>query len=298
VSTSTSAPLQNQKIYLILHDSINQALYALDSIQTDSSGYYYFCNVTDTLVFLKAAPDSADYPLEMPTYADASLFWSGAITFRPLTQSPFVHDFATVFGTNPGGPGFIGGLISQGANKMNAIGDPVPGLRVFLRDQVTGDVLAYRDTDVNGYFSFPNIPLGTYEIVPDRLPVSTTNVPVLVLTAQTPIMDSLDFQLHSTWLELVQPSVGMPVQPMGVTISTMPNPFVGETEVQLAIGASSAVTLDVCNALGQVVVQVFSGSLQSGTYSYSVGQGLPSGIYFLRLQLNESTSVYKVIKER
>jgi PKD repeat protein len=297
VVTSTNQPLQNQKIYLILHDTIAQALHALDSIQTDSNGYYYFCNVSDTLVFLKAAPLLADYPTQMPTYADTSLVWSNATTFYPLVQSPFIHDFATKFGVNPGGLGFIGGLISQGANKMSAIGDPVPGLRVLLRNHATGEVLAYRDTDANGRFSFANIPLGDYEIVPDRAPVSTTNVPLVSIDAQTPVRDSLTFSLHSTWLELEIPSVSVLPPLPGFAVAVVPNPFGHAADLQLRLDAATEVDVRVMDVMGRLVARMQPGPLDVGLHTMRIGEQLSAGTYFVQVRAGTSLSVLRVVKK-
>jgi hypothetical protein len=296
VTTSTGAPLQNQKILLIQHDTTLQALWAVDSTWTDSIGYYFFCNVIDTLLFLKAAPSAFDYPTQMPTYADTTLFWNNALTFTGVLQAPFQHDFSTVAGVNPGGPGFIGGLISQGANKMSAVGDPVANLVVYLRNAFTGEVLGYRTTNAAGYFSFGNIPLGDYEIVPDRPLVSTSNVPLLTLSAQVPVRDSLDFQLHHYWLELMAPTVGIPRPALDFGFAAMPNPFGNTTRIGLTLPADADVTMDVYDVMGKRVETVFVGILRSGKHRFEAGNDLQAGIYFVRLRVDGVEHVIKVLK--
>ncbi|MFN8395873.1 MAG: T9SS type A sorting domain-containing protein [Bacteroidia bacterium] len=296
VNTSAAAPLQNQKIMLIEHDTLAQALWAVDSTWTDSLGYYFFCNVTDTLVFLKATPSAFDYPNQMPTYADTTLFWNNAITFYPLTQIPFQHNFSTLSGTNPGGPGFIGGLISQGANKTGAIGDPMPGVRVFLRDRNTGNILGNRISDTNGYFSFAGIPLGDYEIVPDRPLVSTTNVPQLSLTSMQPVMDSLDFQMHRYWLELVLHPTAVDPVIQGINISANPNPFRGSTQISLELPSDTEVAWEAFDIRGQRVGASGNQVLREGVHRYSVGEELKPGIYMVRIHAGAFEKVLKVVK--
>jgi PKD repeat protein len=296
VTASTAAPLAGEKVYLIRHDTMAQALIAVDSIFTDANGYYFFCNVVDTLVFLKAAPDSANYPFEMPTYADTTLFWNNAITFYPLVQSPFVHDFQTRFGANPGGPGFIGGLITQGANKVSAVGDPVPGLMVFLRDRNTGDVLGFRISDGNGYFSFGGIPLGDYEIVPDKPGVSTSNVPQLSLTAQAPVRDSLDLRLHSTYLELVVASAVGPGL-TGFNAGVSPSPFRDFTWLNLELEDGGLVDVRVLDLQGRVVGEVYGGGMVAGKNQIRLGDGLGIGVYFVEVRVDERLVVMRIVKQ-
>ena len=296
VSTSLGGPLQNQKIYLIEHDTVLQALIAIDSIWTDSMGYYYFCNVTDTNVFLKAAPLMFDYPNELPTYADTTLFWNSAIAFTPLTMAPFRHDFATLAGTNPGGPGFIGGLISQGANKTNGIGDPLPNVLVVLRDRNAGTIVGTRVTDAGGYFSFGNLPLGDYEFAVDVPNVNTSNVPSVTLNSQNPSLDSLDFRLHSTYLELVPTSVAILPTASNFGFLAMPNPFGNRIRLVLDLPELEFVNLQVLDAFGKRVESIQDGMVEMGKHVFTAGEDLAPGIYFVRLQVKGEIQILKIVK--
>jgi hypothetical protein len=298
VRTSYGDPLQNQKIMLVEHDTLLQALWGVDSTWTDSSGYYFFCNVMDSLVFLKALPLLADYPTQMPTYADTTLFWNGALAFQPLGMMPFQHDFSSLYGVNPGGPGFIGGFITQGANKVSAVGDPVPGVRIFLRNRVTGAVLGYRDSNPVGYFSFAGIPLGDYELVPDRVNVSTSNVPLLSLSAQTPVMDSLDLRLHRYWLELVPGGSGTGISGVvpEVGVSVFPNPFGDVARVEVELPEEVWVEVDVMDILGRKVERVFAGVLREGRHAFAVGESLAAGSYYLRVRVGDRVMAKRLVR--
>ena len=282
---------------MIQQDTTQQMLTAIDSTWTDSLGYYFFCNVTDSNAFLKATPNAFYYPNEMPTYADATLFWNTATEFYPLVQSPFQHDFSTLYGMNPGGPGFISGLVSQGANKTGTIGDPVPGLRVILRNRTTGDIIGYRETDINGYFSFPAIPLGDYEVVPDKPLVNITNVPLVVLNAQYPSFDSLDFQLHHYWLELASPTaVNEPVV-ADIRLRVSPNPFGNNGFVSWDLPDEAVLQISVFDMLGRKVEMVFDGTLDKGKHVVSFGDQLHAGVYFVQVNVDDDVRTLRVIKE-
>ncbi|HHG84793.1 MAG TPA: PKD domain-containing protein, partial [Bacteroidetes bacterium] len=223
ITTSTSAAMTNQKVYLITHDFNNNSLTARDSTTTDNLGYYAFCAVPYDSVYIKAAPDSAIYPTEIPTYADTAIFWNNA---RPIlsVNFPTTVNFSTKFGANPGGPGFIGGLISQGANKRQAPGDPMPNIRVILYSNTLNQFVDETYSDINGYFSFSNIPLGDYEVSVDVAGVDHLIVPSLNLDSSTPIKDSLDFRLHSTYFELRIPTGRTPSIQTNFNFETFPNP--------------------------------------------------------------------------
>jgi hypothetical protein len=295
VTTSLGGPLMNQKILLVEHDTLLQTLWAADSTVTDSSGYYYFCNVTDSLVFLKATPLAFDYPNEMPTYADTTLYWNNAIAFQPIGNIPFQHDFATLPGTNPGGPGFIGGFVYQGANKTGAVGDPVPDLKLFLRNKATGAILGYRVTNPFGYFSFVGVPLAEYELVPDRVNVSTSNVPTLTLTAQVPSMDSLTLHLHRYWLELVANPTGIDGGRPAFSYTVAPNPFTQFMEVEVVLEEDAPVQWELYDAMGKVVARMETAAWKAGRHRFQVGESLAAGCYFFRLQAGGNTRMTKVL---
>jgi PKD repeat protein len=297
VTTHDGDPLQNQRILLIEHDTLAQTLTAVDSTWTDSLGYYFFCNVTDSVVTLKATPRFFDYPLELPTYADTSLYWNQAIWFHPMQNAPLHHDFSTLAGENWFGPGFIGGLITLGANKMAAIGDPMPGVRVFLRDRLSGSILGYRDSDINGYFSFPNLPLGEYELVPDRPLVSTSNVPQIELTAQSPMQDSLNLQMHRYWLELVLEPNGVPSVHAPFSVHVSPNPFGNTTQLTLNMDEASSVVVELHDLLGRNAGVLFSGELAEGKHEIVFGEGMGSGLYLLQVQVGSTAYTLRVVKQ-
>ncbi len=64
-----------------------------------------------------------------------------------------------------------------------------------------------------------------------------------------------------------------------------PNPFNSQTVIQFTVPTESNVRLTVLDVLGQTVRQVFAGHVNAGQHSvlFNAG-GLPSGIYFYRLE--------------
>ena len=295
VQTSIAQPLVGQKVYLIRYDSVAQTLYAADSSITDPTGAYFFCGVIDSVVFLKAAPDSAAYPMELPTYADTALFWSQAIAFHPFASLPIFHNFATRPGANPGGPGFIGGLITQGANKVAAVGDPIPGLTVVLREAVSGTAYAVTRTDANGYFHFSNLPLGDYKIVPDKPAVSITNVPQVSLTATAPTLDSLDFRLNATFLELHVSSAVLAGS--AIRLQANPNPFADEMGLLIDLPAAATVAWEVRDVQGRLVADSGPATeLATGLHRWRLGRDWSPGIYLLQVQADGRAHHHKLIK--
>lgn len=299
VASSNYVMLQNQKVKLVDYDSLTQQFVTLDSTWTDSLGYYYFCNVTDSVCTIKAEPNAFDYPTELPTYADASLFWSTATAFYPATQSPILHNFITL-GSQPGipGTGYIGGFVTEATGNVNVLGPPVPGLTVFLQDLNLNTVVGIRHTNAFGYFGFPNLPLHSYRVVVDYAYVVGNNCPIVNLTPQDPIRDSLDFRLHRDQLELIlqNPTAVNPGKP-AFSAAIHPNPFGGASRLLLNLQEAADCEAIVYDPAGRAVAQLPLGQLPSGSHAMTWGESLAPGLYMVRIRAGEHTSVLRAVKQ-
>lgn len=285
-------PLVNAPVYLVVHDSTLNALTAIDTTITNAGGHYEFCTVmgADTF-YLKAAPQLPTYPNHLPTYADTAVFFNVA-QFYLSNTAPLSVDWSVQAGSNPGGPGFIGGLISQGANKRQGVGDPLPDEQVFLYSTSLGQFIGTTTTDVNGYFSFPGIPLGDYEISVDHPGVDEINVPMVTLNSQIPSQDSLDLRLHSTYLELVIPT-GIRPPLADDYFQVFPNPSSNEQTLMLYLRESAQVNIGIYDALGRKVMQIANESISQGNKPFTIKQ-LPSGTYFVKVRIGEELMVQRI----
>lgn len=294
VATASQALVAFTPVYMVWHEPVTNSLFALDSTMTDAMGNYSFCQIPEDTIYIKAAPPLPFYPNLLPTYADTALFWNNAQFFlrnsAPVTAFPTVHA-----GINPGGPGFVGGLISQGANKTAGVGDPVPGISVFVRDLNSGSYHGHTTTDLNGYFSFANLPLGQYEIAVDAAGVDAVNVPVVNLTGQTPVLDSLDFRLHSSYLELVVPTA-LPAPKGGIQARVSPNPSAGTAYLMLEVPEEIRIEVGIWDGKGKQVGEMVDQRLGNGRHVLGLPE-LPAGIYFIQVRARGEVQVLKVVRQ-
>jgi hypothetical protein len=74
-----------------------------------------------------------------------------------------------------------------------------------------------------------------------------------------------------------------------------PNPFNPATYVSFAVGRSSYVTLKIYNILGEEVATLVNRELTAGTYrAFWNAAGLPSGVYYYRLQAGNNSDMKKM----
>jgi Secretion system C-terminal sorting domain len=283
VSNHVGNSLINTKVYLIKYNAVDSSLKALDSTYTDSLGYYTF-QTNESVVYIKVAPDSASYPNDMPTYFDSSLTFQNASSIVTVDCDTFDVSFSSLFGTNPGGPGFIGGFISQGAGKMNGLGDPIVGLTVFLVNQ-SGIPVDVSKTNSNGYFSFTNLPIDSFYLIVDKPNILNDNPPGLWLTKDEKRKDSLDFRLNSKRLILINSPNGILYNGDKQYIFIYPNPNDGQftLEIRLPNMIGEECRIEIYSSIGKVIFIDNILILSNRTIQPLFLKTSPSGIYFINL---------------
>lgn len=177
---------------------------------------------------------------------------------------------------------------------------------VVITNSGTATLVIYSVTTTTGYFvagrtSF-TIPAGSSDTLgvvfqPDSL---QTYYDTLRISTNAPTA-SVTVPLVGTGVPAV--SVGGD-DPAPITFrleQNYPNPFNPSTSISYALPAEGFVTLRVYNTLGQEVATLVNETQMPGRYSVRFpleatdSRGLPSGIYFYRLQAGEYLSLRKMI---
>lgn len=285
-------PVDYALVYLISYDSQTNMLTAVDTTLADSSGYFSFCQIPAGQYLVKAAltPNSVYYSNYLPTYYGNSLFWDYA---TEVTVGGFVYPNVTINligGNNPGGPGFIGGDVTQGANKTNGPGDPIESVLVMLLD-MNDDPIGYTYTNAQGQFSFSNLAYGTYKVYAE-VPGLNTIPAVVTIDANTQQIDNIHIFQSTTELST---GIENTLDDTGLMMSDIyPNPSASEAFITIELTRQVDVTVNVYTTTGQLAS---SELLQLGAGSQQVEintTGLNDGIYFV--QFTESEGMFNVNK--
>lgn len=178
-----TGPNDTIKLWLLKYDSASKLLTPVDSQLMAPIRYYLgykFKNVAPGSYRMKA--QIIGQPLatgNVPTYHDSNLVWNKARVINHPGGSTvgIVLYFRT--GKQTTGPGSIGGKVQNSYTSQG-----IPGMNVLLMNG-SGLPIAYDITDVNGDYSFSNLPLGTYYIHPEDLNYITTPATIDVSTNNT-----------------------------------------------------------------------------------------------------------------
>jgi hypothetical protein len=299
VTDSQNNPIPNCRVYLIKFDPVAQAIWQSDMTYTNASGMYNFTSCGDT-VFVKAAPDSLNYPNEIPCYHASEIVFQNANPVA-LNASSVTADIQTQSGANAGGFGLIAGYLSQGANRMagfshnRTANTPLEGVRLVLMNQSL-QAVGYTTTDVNGYFAFPDLGMGTYSIWVDAFRIENNLAPVVTLTAIKPILDDLELYLNRKWLELIDAT--------GITPDFLskakiyPNP--AGSRIQLSGFPNTIKTIRFISMDGKTAWStVPAKSGQKNEYAIDIPGTVAEGIYILEVETSEGlVSGRKIIIKR
>ncbi len=275
-------------VYLIEYDSVAGTLIGVDSAvlysNTNDSGYFAFYELCDsTKVYLvKAAllPGSGIYGNYLPTYYNQSASWSGATKLGNYGS----FSLNMLAGTNPGGPGFIGGYISQGANKKFK---PLEGIQVNLFDD-NDTPIAFDLSDVNGYYEFPSLPYGTYRVTVEIMGKPSDSY-MITLSAANEKAEAQDFEVNSTYVSTLNTAIRLP-QLAG---RLYPNPAKEQLMIEWTEQAGTEITLRFYSMHGQLIHE-FSIDRKEETTSTLDIKELPRGMYMLQIESGTGQSIHRI----
>jgi hypothetical protein len=252
--TSTQS-LDAGQAWLIRKNLYDGTLTAIDTNVINNT--YLFPSAINGTYLLKASPDSNSvyYSNNLPTYYGDVLFWQQATEVDACSVDQLNIDINLLPGKNPGGPGFVGGLISLGANRMSSTSTfTLNGCTVFLYN-TSNEPVAAAFTDAAGYFSFSNIPTGNYKVYIDRLNWNVDNSLAPTISVGTSLVH-YSFLLHPTWLELLG-TVGLnDKNNYSTSIITFPNPAKDYIRFSIPLTKESDVLITLKDLTGRLLKQV------------------------------------------
>ncbi len=283
-------PLEPATVYLIQESG--GVLSLVDSANVDpiDSNYYSFDTVCNGTYYVKAAlrPSSLQYGNYIPTYYTSEALWANATSITVNAGGGSSAYITMIQGTNPGGPGFVGGLISQGANR--AEGDPVAGATVILFDN-DDQALDYTISDENGAYSFDNVAIGEYKVLVDLLNFQSFHHSVSVTEGEV-TFDEKNFVVEAGTVRPVEEednSVGIGSADESSDVRFFPNPV---NDV-LTITGEGLMSVTIYNVVGQ---QVITTTLSNQSQAELDMQELAPGQYILKIETASSNSSHRFVK--
>lgn len=284
---------------------------SFDTVQTasiDAAGNYLFTAAPFGDYIVKIFPN-ATYPTTIPTYYSNTYLWDAATQIVHGCSQTDTANIVMIEQIAPvSGPGMLAGRIVEGNGFSRLEGDPIPGIDVKLGRNPGGALVTNTTTDVNGEYSFANLPLNdggangvSYTVYVDIPGLGRDSSYTVSIDATTPVLDSLNYLVDSTTIYIVPTSstgISNPEVAKENKFSVYPNPFNGSATIAYTLLADSEVRLEIYNVLGVKVEIIANTSQQAGDFKYSLDEGMSSGVYFVSLTINNKTTTQRIVKTK
>lgn len=286
ISDSVSGP---GIVYLIEYDSTTNMLTAIDTTNFNYN-YYFFTNVDTGSYLVKAALDSLSiyYSDYLPTYYGDVLFWDDATYIFLYSDVSYIIIYL-IQGNNPGGPGFIGGDVSQGANKLMP-GDPIADVEILLLNMDDSPV-TYTYTDASGNFEFNNIAYGTYQVYTEITGKITYPV-IITIDSINPSVSNINILVNEDDI-IASTAHNDVISQSYQNVIIYPNPNNGIFTIS-NFGLADVYKLEIIALKGKIVYSDVIRLDKNDTKEININN-LSKGIYFLKIQTDKCVEYRKII---
>ena len=287
--TRDSMNLAVNNAWVRLYEIGNLGTALRQTVRSNANGYYVFNGVSNGQYLVQAMADTTTpgFRLYLPTYFGNSTWWfsSTPINVCPGRQNTNIR--LAKMPSRPSRPFIVRGHIFMGSRKVNSLA----GYLVYLVN-TNNQVVGTAESDMNGEYIITDVEAGNYSVTMDIPGLTPANVNVVV-GASTPNVSGIDFVIHSTF---ILASVNQSTQSDVLNTLVYPNPIHDLVNVQFELLKSSNVTIELMDIQGKLIQRMDLG-MKNGVVQTTLNtENLNKGAYFLRIQTNEGTGNYKLIK--
>ncbi|HRP59267.1 MAG TPA: T9SS type A sorting domain-containing protein, partial [Vicingus sp.] len=265
-----------------------------DTFFVSTGGVYMFTNVPAGLYLVKAIGDTSLYNCAA-TYSVNTAQWDLAdewdITSNCSNDSQIVSIDLIELPVNSGIGTITGQLIEGGSGVFNkAPGDPLSDIDITVDQSPGGAIMDATITDINGYFTFNNLPVGTYTLHAD--------IPGYGVTSQT-----IDVNATTSSFDVVLctiDSINM-IDMCEINVTSV-NDFSSKNEIRIYPNPAknsltiffendNSSTIQIVDITGKIVL---TKKLIKTIERLDISS-LQNGMYFIKIQSNEKDFVQKLI---
>jgi len=273
-----------------LYRSHNQWTAPVDTAYFTNLGYYTFLHVLEGTYIIKAGltEGSAHYNEFLPSYNGDQIKWQMATSFL-LDKNIFdnsIHLFAA--NDSLSGPAMLkGSVIYMDDNSK------LTNAEVLLYN---ANLLPVRATHTNaeGFFEFPALPFGTYNLYPEVTGKYARILQVTIDSAHS-IVDGLQLEVFDHDITGISPGP----EKNDITIGKIyPNPVTEDFQFWIQSPNTITIHAEILTVAGERIFMKKVGSMQGRMLVTLPLRNVPCGMYFLVVKASEGRilNTQKIIK--
>ena len=304
VMRQNSTPLDKGAVSLY---KVEPGAYTLtQTVPIANNGTYLFNQVDDGDYVVRAIPDKSENAL--PTYYGDVEVWNEATTVTLLNTIPVAAiDIKTIPYTPMDGAALIGGIVLKNDGR-----GPVSGTDVYIQTSEQADVYQTSSgttSDDNGFFTFENLPAGTYRAILD-IPGLEMLTTIDVTLGENQSFTTLEFLITDEGIYTIIDNTSITDPNGNNAIAVYPNPTSGELRVESGelrvesveifdvMGRACNVSRVTCNENFDVFGKNVSRLTSHIAHPISIDISFfPAGVYFLRITTDNDVITRKVVKK-
>ncbi len=299
VSYSTG-PVQDAHGIVFLKN--NEKLKEYTRFKVDEKGVFFVDNLMpDTAYYFRVNIDNPyRYPTLLNTYYDSSYFWEEAQFITVEENETKLFDFEMVEIPEPeSGIGYITGSIyyptsgfkSKGTTGIKrvenskSIGDPLPGVDLYLIDETNDLPVQHRSTDDIGRYFFSSLAEKNYSIRVDIPGIPQLSTHMFELNPENTLFTGLDFIVDTVSLSISITDVESYVFLDDIKLTLYPNPSSDFLNIRYVLSEQTQIAISIVDLHGRVIEIEKMENRLTGEYLVQKQIGrFPPGTYFLIFQ--------------
>ncbi|MES2836770.1 MAG: carboxypeptidase regulatory-like domain-containing protein [Bacteroidota bacterium] len=289
-----SVAVTNGTVFLFKQNIADNRMDTLDT-QTLSSANYSFTDLPAGNYLVGFKPNAVSNPNTPSTFNGNQNSWTNASLIVATCANTFTNNINATSLSALSGPGTISGKIQEGTGfgKIDAIGDPIPGVDISLEQNPGGIMVAQTQSDANGLYSFTNLPLDDYRI---RVSIPGTEHDAyydVTIDSDEPVVSNLVYVVDSNSIYPLSVKNMQNTTSENNSILVIPNPFSNEAVLVLPNELENeAITLTITDITGKTVNET---KLQNKSKVTLKRNNLENGLYFVKIQSETKIVTQKII---
>ncbi|MBI5402983.1 MAG: T9SS type A sorting domain-containing protein [Ignavibacteriae bacterium] len=284
--SDNNLPATDGYVKAIKLDKATGNIITFDSVQIQANGNYTLTNIPQDSVDIGVYPNSSTQNDWVMTYYPSTIYWQSAATLYPTGNLTNINVGAIRLSSTANNNSVNGKIMRLTDNSLGNLKDAVLYAKygsIFVRCGIS---------DANGVYHLPHLPAVSLKIIVNRL--GFTNDSTTVNLTATSNIDSVNFYLYKTFTGIKQ--IENVLLSEYKLYQNYPNPFNPSTNIRYQITNNKYVSLKVYNILGKEVATLVNEKQTPGVYEVTFDAGgLPSGIYFYKLQAGDFSEVKRMV---